>query len=147
MDQEILDREFARGEESGQIKTRLGALETNFKETTKTLGEVGKLVTSLTTTVQLLDRDIKTRAENDRKNQELRDQNTKDIAKAVQDVVDTTALAATSARESLAQGLLNQNVVTNTKFVPRMFWIAFAGLGVTLLGSVIGILVTKAIGG
>jgi uncharacterized coiled-coil protein SlyX len=126
---------YERGKNAGKMETRVDVLEVNGREQTKTLIEIGKLVTSLTTTVQLLDKDIKSRAEKDKEMWELRDQSVKETANAVKEVVATTALAATNERETKAQALLGKNLETNTKFIPRVAWANYALVIVGMLAA------------
>lgn len=134
---DLIDRAYERGVEAGRIEIRVSGLEKDQRDTAKTLVELGNLINSTVTTVQLLAKDIQNRAESDRKMWEQRDKAADDTARAIRQEKDNAAKAIKDEKELTATTLANEVNKANIRWVPRMGWAAFASIFVIAIGAFI----------
>ncbi len=142
LDQELLDREYARGEESGLVKARLGTLESVVVKMGISQEASIKVQNTLVTTVELLATDIKNRAESDRKLREQEKLAAEEKAQALKDERINAAAVLKDDRELTAINLANKSNKTNIRFTPIA--VVITGLSVLVAVFFGGIALAKS---
>jgi len=137
-----LQKAHQEGYNAGQLEARVAGLEDGLHDTAKALEEAVILINSTVTTVQLLTKDIQSRADADKKLQEQRDRATTDTARAIKEEKDNAARVIKEEKDNAAMALSNEtnktfievNKVT-TKWQPRMGWATYILIVVGLIAA------------